>query len=186
MDNHNPTIEATVESSTNEIINLLIVIDTDKVRRDFSNPSKDPNHPTGLNHVYQYMVVSNNEQIQGQGTADLNFHAIPGDVIRMAITSEYSNMDNPVFIYKINKFGGSDVFDLFNNYVITTKTVIGGTPNPLPPQVITETFDYYQANVMNKGTENYQVWFAMYQRQRSGDPTLVGYFYWDPKITVTV
>ncbi|MFA6978019.1 MAG: inclusion body family protein [Ignavibacteriaceae bacterium] len=171
---------------TNVITNIQIVIDTDKVIKDIPNPSKDQNHPSGLSHDYQYMVVSGNQKINGQGTADLNFLAFPGDVVRMSMTSEYSNLDNPVLIYKIAKFGGDDVFSDFNAESITTKTVEPGSSNVLPPAIVERKFWYYQANVENKGTENYQVWFAMYQRVRGGDPVLFGYFYWDPTITVNV
>ena len=169
----------------NEIINIQIVIDTDKVIKDHPSPSKDQNNPTGLSHQYQYMVVSGNEQITGQGTADLNFKAFTGDIVRITMVSEYNNLDNPILVYKINKFGGNDVFSQFNSETITTKTVEPSSPNVLPPVVEERKFWYYQANVNNPGTENYQVWFAMYQRVRGGNPQLFGYFYWDPTITVT-
>jgi nematocidal protein AidA len=170
--------------STNIITNVQIVIDTDKVIKDVPNPSKDPNKPTGLAHNYQYMIVSGNQGISGTATADLNFQAFTGDVVRMTMSSEYDNLDNPVFIYKIVKFGGSDVFGDFLSQQITSKTVVPGVPSPLPPTMIDRTFWYYQANVQKMGVEQYQVWFAMYQRVRGGNPVLYGYFYWDPTITV--
>lgn len=188
MNNYNPMIEEQANSA-NAIINILTVIDTDKVRQKNPNPSKDPNSATGLDHTYQYMVVSNNEAISGQGTGDLFFHTVPGDVVRMSMVSEYNNMDNPVFIYKIEKFDDGKqsviVFDEFRNYAINTKTVIPGSPDPLKIITTTETFNYYQANVMQTGREAFKIYFAMYERQRNGDPILVGYFFWDPAINVT-
>jgi nematocidal protein AidA len=168
-----------------EITNVQIVIDTDKVIRDFPSPSQDSNNPTGLPHIYQYMAVSGNNAITGQGTADLNFQAITGDVVRMTMTSEYGNLENPVLIYNIKKYGGDQVFSDFESRTEQVVTVEPGGNIVLPPNMTTRTFWYFEADVENAGTENYQVWFAMYQRVRGGNPKLYGYFYWDPTITVT-
>ena len=41
-------------------IDILVCIDTLKIKKDFPGGiSKDPNNPTGLNHIYQYMIASN-------------------------------------------------------------------------------------------------------------------------------
>lgn len=174
------------ENGTNVITNIQIIIDTDKVIREHPSPSQDPNNPTGLAHSYQYMVVSGNQSIAGQGTPDLNFLAFPGDIVRMTMASEYNNLDNPLLIYDIRKFGSSDqVLGKFSSQNVNTKTVVPQVGDVVLPPVIEERkFWYFQADVITHGTENYQVWFAMYQRVRGGNPTLFGFFYWDPTITV--
>jgi Inclusion body protein len=40
-------------------IDILVAIDTVKLRKEINNPSQDPAHPTGLAHVFQYLIASN-------------------------------------------------------------------------------------------------------------------------------
>jgi nematocidal protein AidA len=171
--------------SSFQITNIQVTIDTDRLIQNFPNPSKDQNKPTGVDHSYQFMVASNVTAITGQGGADLNFAATVGDVIRLYGTSEYNNMDNAVIIYGINKFGGTNVFSNFETKLFTKVAVLPTPPNSLPPTFESQKFGFYEADVVNTGTENYTIQFAVYVRDRSqANPVLYGYFYWDPTITV--
>jgi hypothetical protein len=185
--NANATAEL---ASSNEIINVQIVINTDKVVNDMTKrgitPSKDQNNPTGLDHSYQFMVVSTLANIQGQGTADLSFTAEVGDVVRFNAISEYDNMDNAVLMYGITKFGGTDVFNAFSSKIYT-KTAIQANngQSPLPPVFVNETFWFYESSIANSGTEDFMIRFALYTRVRGQqNPVLYGYFQWDPRVVV--
>jgi hypothetical protein len=181
--NENATVEL---ASTNEIINVQIVIDTDKILKNFKSPSKDQNNPTGLDHTYQFMVVSTLANIKGQGTADLEFSAEVGDVVRFNAISEYNNMDNAVMMYGITKFGGTDVFNAFSSKVYT-KTAIQANngQSPLPPVFASETFWFYESSIAKAGTEDFMIRFALYTRVRGQEnPVLYGYFHWDPRVVV--
>ncbi|WP_459209756.1 inclusion body family protein [Aquimarina rhabdastrellae] len=168
------------------ITNLQTVIDTSKVIRDFKNPSKDKNRPTAINPSgYMYMVVSDNQAISGQGTININFNASVGDVVRMSAVSEFNNFENPVVLYNVAKLSGDDVFSSFISRSFETKTPIPNKPNPLPPLFENRTFSFYQADVEKVGSQNFTIWFALYERRRGGNPELYGYFKWDPKITVS-
>lgn len=81
--------------SSNNIVNVIVVIDTDALIEAFENknPSQDAGSPTGIGHQYAYMVVTSEQVIGGSGTADLNFKANVGDVIRWTGTSESANFD---------------------------------------------------------------------------------------------
>lgn len=178
--------DTVVDAQASVITNVQITIDTDRLIKDYPNPSQDPGSPTGIAHNYQYMVVSGNEAINGQGTADLEFTAYPGDEVRFTMTSEYNNMDNPVLMYGITKFGeGTDVFGTFTSESATDSTPVPNGNAVVPPVYAEETFYYYQANVKQSGQEHFMISFAMYERVRGGgDPQLIGYFIWDPTITV--
>jgi hypothetical protein len=174
-----------LQDGSNVITNIQITIDTDRLIQDIPNPSKNIKSPTGISHIYQYMVVSGNEAISGQGGADLNFNAEVGDAVRIHATSEYDNYDNPVLIYDIKRFQGDQVFSTFNSEILTKTTVEPSTPKVLPPTYAKEKFWFYQANVKNTGAEGFMIYFAMYVKERGNpNPQLFGYYYWDPTITV--
>jgi hypothetical protein len=167
----------------NKIININIIIDTSRLMTSFpGGGSKDQNNPTGIDHTYQYMVVSDGAAISGQGTGDLSFQATQGDVVRFYATSEYNNYDNPVVLYQLFKFGGQDVF-INPNFTLEqfpgVDTVVPQSFNPLVTKIAQQDFWFAQNTVNQKGTENYGLRFALY----NSDNALFGYFSWDPVIT---
>ena len=90
-----------LESSAQQI-NVLVVIDTEYVKTNYPNPSKDPSHPTGINHNSQFMICTGSRGIvSGQGSADLNFRANPGDLVAFTGVSIYDNSDDAVIVYGI-------------------------------------------------------------------------------------
>lgn len=166
----------------NKIINVNIVIDTTRLMTNYPNPSKDQNNPTGIDHTYQYMVVSDNASISGQGTGDLSIQATQGDIVRFYATSEYNNYDQPVILYKLFKFGGTDVF-MNPNFELQnfpgSDTIVPTGFNPLVTQKSTANFWFAQNTVNQKGTENYGLCFGLYDSNMN----LFGFFSWDPAIT---
>jgi hypothetical protein len=175
-------------ASSNEIINIQIVIDTDKIIKDHTAPSQNPKAPTGLTHEYQFMVASTLASIGGQGKGELVFNAEVGDVVRFNAISEYNNMDNAVLVYSIDPFIGekNNVFNEFSSKVYT-KSVIQAVAgqSPIPPTFADVKFWFYETTVKQTGTENFQVSFGLYRRVRGqADPVLYGYFQWDPTIVV--
>ncbi|QEM11466.1 inclusion body family protein [Mucilaginibacter rubeus] len=172
-------------STTQEIINIQIVIDTDAITTDFPTPSQDPNAPTGLPHNYMYMVATRGNTITGSGGADLNIKADVGDVIRWYAVSEFGNFDSAVVIYKLEKYAQDTVFNNVTFSVYTRTGILPADGTAIPIGFSTQNFWFNQANVVAKGTEQYNVSFALYTRQRGVDqPVLFGYYYWDPTVTV--
>lgn len=169
----------------NKVINVNIIIDTSKLMSDCTNPSKDPNNPTGIGHQYQFMVVSDGASaVQGQGTGDLSFDATQGDVVRFTAISEFNNFNNPVVLYNLFKYGGSDVFaqpHFTLQPFSDVSTVAPSNFNPLRVNTVTQNFWFAQNTVNNKGTENFGLYFAVY----NPDLSLFGYFSWDPAITAS-
>ncbi|MEQ9772816.1 inclusion body family protein [Pectobacterium jejuense] len=172
--------------SSNSIINIIVVIDTDSIINDFTgkNPSKNEKSPTPIGHQYSYMVVASESAISGSGTADLNISANVGDVIRWTGTSESGNFDSSVLIYGLPKFGGQDVFinPTFKRY--TKTSMLPAQSSPFPVTYIDQSYWFIQADINQKGKENYQVQFGLYYRPHGGTQELFGYFQWDPTITV--
>lgn len=171
--------------SKNKIININIIIDTTKLMNDQTNPSKDANNPTLIGHQYQFMVVSDGaSDISGQGSGDLRFSATQGDVVRFTAVSEFNNYDQPVILYDLFKFGGSDVF-LNPHFTLQqfgdVDTIAPKSFNPLTTKTVQQDFWFAQNTVNSKGTENFGLKFALY----NSDLSLYGYFSWDPAITAS-
>jgi hypothetical protein len=165
----------------NKVINVNIIIDSSSLINDYSNPSKDQDNPTEIGHNYQFMVSSDNKGLSGQGTGNLNFGAKQGDVVRFYATSEYNNFDNPIILYKLFNFGGSNVFQDPNFELENfpdADIIVPATFNPLTTEQSTQNFWFAQNTVNAKGKQNYGLQFALY----NSDLTLYGFFSWKPSI----
>ena len=179
-----------IEATSAQSINVLIVIDTEYVKANYPNPSQDPNNPTGINHSSQFMICTGSRGIiSGQGTADLNFKANPGDFTSFFGESIYANADDAVIVYGIKYWNGVNVFNTFTvDLVRRTNAVMPNvnTSNGLPAVTGPDNFISLDSRVSQKGTENFYVYFALYTLADDGETQkLFGYYYWDPTITVS-
>ncbi|KHT02348.1 inclusion body family protein [Pectobacterium brasiliense] len=176
-------------NSTNNVINVIVIIDTDRVMSDvsFSAASKDQAHPTPIGHQYSYMVAPNQSVVSGEGTGDLNIKANRDDVIRWTGLSESANSDSSVLIYGLPRYAGDTVFtgvEFVNSGRSEAEPRETNNTSPLPVTFTEQKHWYAQATISKLGTEQYQVQFALYYRPRGGNQELYGYFQWDPTITV--
>ena len=176
-------------NSTNNVINVIVIIDTDRVMNDFpfSAASKDQAHPTPIGHQYSYMVAPNQSVISGEGTGDLNIKANRDDVIRWTGLSESANSDSSVLIYGLPRYAGDTVFtgvEFVNSGRLEAEPRETNNTSPLPVTFTEQKHWYAQATISQLGTEHYQVQFALYYRPHGGNQELYGYFQWDPTITV--
>jgi hypothetical protein len=167
-------------------INILITIDTDTVRKNYPSPSKDSNKPTGIAHNLGYMVASGTTVNSGQGTGDIDFNALVGDTVRSFAVSGSDNFEDAVLLYGMPRFSGDEVLGLFIYQSFTKSTVVANShTSPLPARIEEEPFWFYQASVAKKGVEGFMVQFGLYTRDlTTGQPTLFGYYQWDPTIRV--
>ncbi|MEY2340995.1 inclusion body family protein [Acidithiobacillus sp. IBUN Pt1247-S3] len=176
-----------LESSA-EQINVLIVIDTDYVKVHYQNPSKDPNNPTGIDHNSQFMICTDPRGgIVNQGTADLQFTALPGDLVSFAGVSIYDNSDDAVVVYGIKYWKGDSVFNQFVPNLVRRNGAAQpdtNTSNGLPVLNVPQNFTSFDSKVKQSGTENFYVQFGLYQLVDGENQRLFGYFYWDPSICV--
>jgi hypothetical protein len=174
-------------NSINEIINVEIIIDTDRVINDFETPSVDDESPITIDHNYMYVVVSTPNETVGNGkNINLKLSAEVGDVIRFNSISEYNNMDNSVLLCEVKKVKGANVFGKFKSKVfnkISIEAAIG--ESPLPPVFVKRAFWFYESSVKKMGKETFSLKFALYVRKRGQqDPVLWGYYICDQVIVV--
>jgi nematocidal protein AidA len=179
------------ESATSaKSMDVLIIIDTEYVKEHFPNPSQDPNNPTGIDHNSQYMICTGTRGvISGQGTADLNFKANPGDFVSVFGQSIYANADDAVIIYDLRFWNGTKVFNTFTVDLVTRQHAVQpniDSSNGLPAMTGPDNFISLDSRVKTQGTENFYVCFALYTLADDGETqVLYGYYYWDPTITVS-
>lgn len=165
----------------NKIVNVNIIIESNRLINDYKDPSKDQNQPTDIGNGYQFMVSSDGSSLSGQGTGNLNIGAKQGDVVRFYATSEYNNYDNPVILYNLFNFGESTVFQKPNFELENfpdADIIIPAMFNPLTTAESTQNFWFAQNTINAKGKQNYGLQFALY----NSDLTLYGCFSWKPSI----
>ncbi len=172
-----------------ETINVLVVIDTEYLKKNYPNPSKDPKHPTGVNHHSQFMICTDPRgPVSGQGTADLSFPANVGDFVSFRGTSIYQNSDDAVIVYGIKYWKGDNVFNNFVTNMVTLEGAAQPDPNSsdgLPAKKVSQSFLSLDSKIRNAGTENFYVYIAVYTMDNTGEnQELFGYFYWDPQVVV--
>jgi hypothetical protein len=166
------------------IIDIDVAFDTETIVAKYKSPSQNSQSPTGIQHADAYMIAQSSDVISGQATADLNVSASVGDVIRWRAASLSGNSDQSAVIYNIVKFSGTQVTGPIQPITASPTVPIPNAANPVQYTPTTQ-FDYYiNANVIANGTEGYQVWFYIVERNHSTLNTL-GYYYWDPTLTVS-
>ena len=182
--------ESTAAATSAKSMDILVVIDTELVKESYPNPSKDPDNPTGIAHNSQFMICTGTRGVvSGQGTADLNFKANPGDYVSFFGQSISANGDDAVIIYDIRYWNGAKVFNRFGIDVVTRQGAVKPNPeseNGLPALNGPNDFISLDSRVRGQGIENFYVYFALYTLADNGeDQVLMGYYYWDPTITVS-
>ena len=178
-------------NQTPKTSNVLVVIDTEYIKKNYPNPSQDMANPTVINHLSHFMFIAGFRGIiSGQGTADLHFYAHVGDDVSFTGISIYGNSDDAVIVYGIrpSKPQGLNVFNRFVPNLVTRNRAVMPDPqttNGLPPLHQKITFAGYEAKVAQSGREDFLVDIALYTLANDGNTQeLFGYFYWDPTITV--
>ncbi|HEE0242842.1 TPA: hypothetical protein R6276_004307, partial [Serratia marcescens] len=84
------------------------------------------------------------------------------------------------------QFGsGTQVFSNPTFKMYTRSSMMPAQNTVFPVTFTNQTYWFIQADISNTGTENYCIQFGLYYRPNGGDQKLLGYFYWDPTITIS-
>jgi hypothetical protein len=174
-----------------KIINIEIVVDAQAILDDYPEPSQDPSQPTAIarDAVYlitEYAHVSN---AATHATADLAIDAEVDDVIRWRGLSLSDNVSHRIIPYRIVKLAGAEVTT--SPAPIAVRSWV-----PIPNQNPDRSVDplectaqqlpvYYMGCIVtNTGTERYRVAFYITEQIKGNDTRTLGYFHWDPSVTV--
>ena len=167
-----------------QIIDINIAFDTETIVAKYPMPSQNSQAPTGIQHADAYMIAQTSDVISGQATADLNVSASVGDAIRWRSESLSGNSEQSVVIYNIVRYAGDQVTGPTDPITASPTMPIPNAADPVQYTAMPQ-YDYYiNADIIANGTENYQVWFYIVQRNHSSLQT-IGYYCWDPALTVS-
>ncbi len=169
-----------------KVIDIDVIFDTQTIEKKYG-PGGTATHPKGIAHEDVFMItraaiVENNSQ----ATADLTFKALVNDSIRWRSESLDGNSDQSVIIYKIVKFSGTQVTNEPEMRISYPTTPIPCASNPTSYNAVNSQADVFlTCDVLEKGTEGYQVWFYIVNKDPdTGALSTYGYYCWDPTIHV--
>ncbi|MEA1676227.1 AidA/PixA family protein [Nitrospirillum sp. BR 11163] len=169
-------------------IDIDVVIDTQAVKALTLNSGNSSINPLPITHNYAYMITQPNYAISGQASGDLSIRAQEDDIVRWWTISLYADTRVYAVIYNITKINNNDP-TILADFVYSTHVQTVPVPNPGDPVHYTmknEDVSYVQADVEATGTEFYGVSFYLVQINPDGSNSVIGYYNWDPKITVNI
>lgn len=173
-------------------INIAMVFDTQSIMAAYPSPSQTSSKPTPVAHNDIYMVTQPNYVTSSspttQATANLNIKALTGDTIRWFATALSGDLPTYVIPYAIAGFSGTTVMaaptPLLTEPTVPVPTLpFPASSNPAYTSMVEPDY-FLQSTVVNSGTEQYNVSFMIVQQQQSGSLTTIGYYNWDPTVTV--
>lgn len=169
-----------------KIIDTIMVFDAKSIIQDYPNPSQDSNNPTFINAKYIYMVTKADDALNGNAGGELNIKAKTGDILRWRETTVSMDKDYSAICYAFVPTAGGGLITTPEAQEIKVTIDI---PNPdaaptggWPIAVKTEKVDdfYWQCTAKDEGQLTYHFRFMILD----DDENLVGYFHWDPFVTI--
>ena len=174
------------------IIDVLIAVDGATLAEQVADKSIDPgteSHPTSLqsyqsSDVYVSMVAQKSYVVNDGGKSELTIKANAGDSIRWTITTFGNNIDYTAYLYNGSFKPASNISPLVylpvshSTYLPST-----GTPDTSTPVLYHNQLYAAQGTVLAPGEGiQYSLAFKLINNYTGA---LVGYFTWDPFITVS-
>jgi hypothetical protein len=168
--------------TTNNRIEVLIVIDTDAIINTIARKSLKKTRPIPTNRIPQYVFCSGAAAIKSKpGEMSLAIVCNPNDVIQIRGTSIYQNATDAVIIYQIIQNGDQP----FVPKSMVMKNAVQPDPDSpsfdgLPALHAEESFMSLDSKIVTPGVKNYTVCFAIYRLDADGETqNLYGYYSWN-------
>ncbi|MFC5476001.1 AidA/PixA family protein [Paraherbaspirillum soli] len=161
--------EDVVFASSAKSIDILMIFDTEYIKKMYPNPSQGQGFPTSIDRDCGFLLCTGSRGIiSGQGSGDLSFRANEGDKVSFMGTSMSDNSGDAVKVSRMGYLAGVNVFGHFLVNTINESGV---------------EFTRFGATVRSRGNEEFYVQFALYTRDGSTQK-LFGYYYWSPSIAI--
>lgn len=176
-------------------IDIAMVFDTQAIiKRLGTGGSKDS--PIGFSHGSYtpadqlVLMMANARYLQDpntQATANLSVKGYPEDVVRWRAESMSGQSGYAAVIYDMFYFNSVNPDSVMEAkpklHVSPIAVPIPNTNNPSTYTKTTQQDPYWQSTMVGPGTVNYAVRFYIVQFDE-GDMTTIGWYWWDPSITV--
>lgn len=174
-------------------INVLVGIDCETIIANYTGGTESS--PTAVSNSNFYMIVNQANALSGQAGGELNVAGNIGDNLRWRAESLSLNFDyDAVFVQFVQTGGGSDLMTLPPQLIGGAKSGGGAfTKNaPLPlnstgggdvfsTENVDQPYYFYQSTLESTGKVTYHWVVQIFDS--SGNS--LGYFQWDPYITIS-
>lgn len=160
---------------------VMITIDSETIVTTYGRNTNSANPPL-INPNYIYMVVAQKNVINGQGGGELSLRVRVGDNIRWRESSLSGGTEQQVLMYQFVSTDPSNQLISNPEPLVTHPTVPMPDPNnPTRPTPTEITDNFWQCTAKNRGSVTYHFKFMVTDR----DCNVLGYYQWDPFITIT-
>lgn len=156
---------------------VQITFDTEGIKREYTNPSLDPENPTEIEESYCYMVASS-KHLTGSNTRQLELiRTAMYPTIRFYGTSASNNFEDSALIYSVNRQSTHSSSKQYDPISLENSAISPSIPDTLPAQTNEgEAFYFQELEAWFKGKKEHKISFAVYGRDNRGQPLLYGYF----------
>ena len=161
-------------------IDILVAIDTETIQATYGHsldPKKPVNVPNKPNLIY--MIVRNQNAVDGQAAAELRISAETMDTIRWRATSLSLNSDTEVVLCSYS--GDKPLISDPEPILAQVKCPLPNPNDPYNPTTQTINSYFFNAVVKNPGQVTYHFVFLIVDRHGAK----IGYYQWDPFINIT-
>lgn len=173
-------------ADTEQFIDILIVVDAETVMDTYQgNLSTDPSSPRSLGTVTNllYMFVKYDEVRSGQATSDLTVAVNPNNVVRWRAVSLTMNTAYSVVLSSCSISAGQSLITqpvpIVRSVYVPVPTVTGNIVTGTTKATLDDFF--FQADAVGDGTVTYTFTFAV----TSNEGKVLGYFKWDPTLSIS-
>lgn len=162
-----------------DIIDLILVMDTAGLLAAY--PPGSPEAPNSVDQPLIYMMVRQANAVFGEASKELKISARTGDILRWRASSLSLNSDSTAALYKFFALRGSDLLSPPAPLLAQIASPLPNPADPLHPgrQEIANAF--WQSTILAPGNVTYAFQFMVLDR----DNNPLGYFSWDPFITIS-
>ncbi|WP_424889331.1 inclusion body family protein [Streptomyces sp. XH2] len=172
-----PEVFPTPQNS--QIIDVLVTFDAYTIVKNYP-ASTNPDRPTGISSSLIYMTTRQ-DRIIGYPGAELNLKANPLDVIRWRESTLSLNTEYSALLYRFVPKSGEELISPPGPLVAE---VVVPYPMRKPPEYSFETQDikghHWGTTALATGTVVYEFYFQLID----GSGKRIGYYRWDPRITI--
>ena len=173
------------------MVYILVAVNGTQLAQQVADKSIQPgtqSSPTNLgaytsSDVYISMTAQNNVVVNDGGGSELTVAANSGDTLRWSMQTFDSNSDYTAYLYA-GSFNPSTNISPLIYLPVTTSSYLPTSSNPLaPPSLVHNSVYFAQGTVLTPGKQiQYTLSFTLVN---NSDGAIVGYFSWDPFISVS-
>ena len=173
------------------MIYVLVAVNGTQLAQRVADGSINPgtqSSPTSLgsyqsSDVYISMTAQNNVIVNDGGGSELTVAANSGDTLRWSMQTFDSNSDYTAYLYA-GTFNPSTNISPLVYLPVTTSSYLPTSSNPLaPPSLVHNSVYFAQGTVLQPGK---QIQYALsFTLVNNANGKVVGYFSWDPFISVS-